>query len=181
MIDWWRRAWKQRREPAFGSGGDFSVLFVCTANVCRSPMAEALLRHRLRERGLAGQVAVDSCGTRVSPLRQRPDPRAGQVLRERGIESPLRRSRALREVDFSVADIILCMDRDNLEQARALCPGAAQERLGLVMEQAPGVSLAEVPDPYYGNLEGFRRVADLLDPAIVGLLDRIERWLREMA
>ena len=157
------------------------MLFVCTANVCRSPMAEALLRHRLRERGLAGRVAVDSCGTRVSPLRQRPDPRAGQVLRERGVESPLRRSRALREADFSIADVILCMDRDNLERARALCPASVQERLGLVMEQASGASQAEVPDPYYGNLEGFRRVADLLDQAIAGLVDGIERRLQESA
>ena len=152
-----------------------SVLMVCTANYCRSPMAEGMLRHKLVERGLLQCIKVDSAGTHVPKNGQRPDARAQNVVLPRGIEINGLRSRSIRPSDFSEFDYILAMDNNNYRSLSAICSSEYQHKLSLIMSFAPEVGVTEVPDPYYSNKAGFQQVYTFLEQAILGLVDSIDK------
>jgi protein-tyrosine phosphatase len=146
---------------------------VCRANICRSPMAEAMLRHKLALRGMSRLLEVDSAGTRVSMKGQRPDGRVHQVLQE--AEIPLRRmgARPVRQQDFEQQAFLLAMDAKVLAQLHEACPEEFHHKLKLVTDYATTAPPEGIPDPYFGNLEGFRLVMELLDGALEGFLDRL--------
>lgn len=146
------------------------VLFVCMGNICRSPMAEAVLRSKLQRAGLQAEVAVDSAGTHGFHKGSRPDPRAVAQAALRGYALDGLRSRPLVAEDFSAFDLLLAMDRDNLATLHDRCPPGEQHRLQLLMAFAPAAQADEVPDPYYGALAGFDQALDLIEPACDGLL-----------
>ena len=152
------------------------ILFVCLGNICRSPTAEGVMRHKLREAGLAEDVDVESAGTGGWHVGHPPDERAtaAAALREIELAGAARRFEA---VDFDDFDVILAMDRQNLEDMRSLAPHAdAEGKLGLLRgydETAVEAGELDVPDPYYGGDEGFEHVLDLIDRACEGLLDEI--------
>lgn len=150
-----------------------SVLFVCTENICRSPLAEAILRHALERRGLHRRVRVASAGTVVSAAWQRPDPRAVAVAEQFGVRMKPGRSRKLKPADFSRFDYILVMDQGHYRELLPLCPPEFRHRLALVMDYAPGFEGSEIPDPYFGSEEGFEVVFTLLDAAVSGIVDAI--------
>lgn len=148
------------------------VLLVCLGNICRSPMAEGLLRTKLDALGLADRVEVDSAGTSGHHAGEPADPRTVEVLRRRGGLVPLR-SRQVRPQDFERFDVILAMDRSNLRRLQAACPPRHREKLALCLAPlAEGGEVAEVPDPYYGGPDGFDHVYDLLDAALDAWIDR---------
>ncbi len=151
-----------------------SVLMVCTANYCRSPMAEGMLRQHLFERGLSKQVTVDSAGSHVSTGGLRPDPRARQVVLNSGMDIGRLRSRRVEHVDFAEFDYILAMDNRNYERLFSICPDEYRHKLAMLMSFAPQADVIEVPDPYYSNNAGFKQVYTLLRQAIVGLVTSIE-------
>jgi len=156
------------------------ILFVCLGNICRSPTAEGVMRHKLREAGLGEDVDVESAGTGGWHVGHAPDERATAAAAAREIELA-GAARRFEPNDFEDFDLILAMDRQNLEDMRALAPHAAAEgRLGLLREYDPLAVDAgdlEVPDPYYGGEDGFEHVLDVVDRACDGLLREIEEQL----
>ncbi|MDT4849492.1 Low molecular weight protein-tyrosine-phosphatase YfkJ [compost metagenome] len=144
------------------------ILFVCLGNICRSPTAEAVLRHKLRELGLEG-VEVDSAGTGDWHVGKPPDSRTRQAAQLRGYDLSALRGRQVCAGDFRRFDLILAMDNSNLEQLRRMSPDGAMAELDLFLRRYD-LALDEVPDPYYGGEEGFEQVLDLLEQACDGLL-----------
>jgi len=158
------------------------ILFVCLGNICRSPTAEGVLRHKLRDAGLAGDVDVESAGTGGWHVGHPPDPRATAAAGARGIalESRAQRFEAFHFEDF---DLILAMDRQNLSDMRALAPhAAAAGKLHLFREFDPLAVQSgdlEVPDPYFGGEDGFDEVLELIDRACDGLIAEIRSTLAD--
>lgn len=153
------------------------ILFVCTGNLCRSPMAQGLLDQRIREAGLASRVEVDSAGTGSSRAGEAPDRRAQAAARRRSIDIGMQRARQVQVEDFQGFDYILAMDRENYAALRAICPAGLERKLHLCLDFAPALRLREVPDPYYGNERGFERVLDLMELVADGLLQELEERL----
>lgn len=145
------------------------ILFVCLGNICRSPTAEAVLRHKLRELGLEAAVEVDSAGTGDWHVGKPPDSRTRQAAQLRGYDLSALRGRQVSVIDFSRFDLILAMDNSNLEHLQRLLPAGSTAELDLFLRRYD-LALDEVPDPYYGGDEGFELVLDLLEQACDGLL-----------
>ncbi len=148
---------------------------VCTANYCRSPMAEGLLRRELLEQGLSQHISVDSAGTHVSRNGQRPDLRAQQAVQPAGVDITGLRSRSIQLVDFVEFDYVLVMDEGNFQSVSKLCPSEHQHKLAMIMAFAPQAGVTEVPDPYYSNKAGFQQVYTFLGQAILGLVESIKK------
>jgi protein-tyrosine phosphatase len=150
------------------------VLFVCLGNICRSPLAEGLFIHLARERGVLERFRVDSAGTGAWHVGKPADPRSIAVARAHGVHLPSVARQVDPETDFVRFGLILAMDRSNRTDLLDL--GAARERVRLMRSFDPtlvGASEQEldVPDPYYGDGDGFERVYEMLLRATTGLLD----------
>ncbi|MFZ1625496.1 MAG: low molecular weight protein-tyrosine-phosphatase [Gammaproteobacteria bacterium] len=157
------------------------VLLVCMGNICRSPMAEGVLRQRLAARPLTLPVEVDSAGTHGYHDAAPPDPRAQSAALRRGIDISKLRARQVEAVDFIRFDLVLVMDEDNRS---VLLQTAAEEyhgKIRLLLEFSPERAPRSVPDPYYGGSVGFERVLDMVEESMPGLLDEIERLSAEKA
>jgi protein-tyrosine phosphatase len=151
----------------------YRVLMVCMGNVCRSPAAEAIVRSLGKKAGLSRFLEVDSAGTHAYHDGERPDSRMCKAAARRSLDLTGLRARRLTSADFVRFDRILAMDRRNLEYMRNKCPPGLHDKLGLFMDYAPEAGDDEIPDPYYGNAEGFERVLDLCEAAGRGLIDAI--------
>jgi protein-tyrosine phosphatase len=147
-----------------------ALLLVCMGNICRSPLAEGILRKRAEEHGL--RLDVDSAGTHAYHVGQAPDPRARQVARERGVCIDDLRARQVTAADFQRFDWLLVADRQNQDALRQRFPEHAA-RIQLLLAFAGLGREGEVPDPYYGDYADFVRVFDLLDQAAPGVLQRL--------
>lgn len=155
-----------------------SVLFVCMGNICRSPTAEGIFRHLVRQEELEHLIHTDSAGTHAYHVGNPPDTRAQETAERRGIELHDLRARRVSAEDFDLFDYVLAMDSDNYEILSELCPPGYESRLRLFMEFAPHLDISEVPDPYYGGASGFERVFDMVDEAAKGLLEDIRRQMK---
>jgi low molecular weight protein-tyrosine phosphatase len=152
------------------------VCFVCLGNICRSPTAEAVMRHRLAEAGLSDAIEVDSAGTGSWHVGDPPDARAAAEARARGIAMD-GRARRFRPGDFERFDLVLAMDGENAAHLRRIAPDdetAARVRLLREFDPAATGDL-DVPDPYYGGPDGFATVFDLVDAACLGLIEHLRR------
>lgn len=152
------------------------VLFVCLGNICRSPTAEGVMRHRLQQAGLAAEVAVDSAGTAAWHIGKAPDPRTCAAAAQRGYRLHELRARQVQAEDFARFDLILAMDHDNLRELQRLRPDSAGAELDLLLRRG-GLAEHEVPDPYYGGSDGFERVLDLVESACERLIEQIRERL----
>ena len=153
-----------------------SVCFVCLGNICRSPTAEGVMRHLVREAGLESAVHVDSAGTGSWHVGEAPDRRARAAGRRRGIEIG-GAARQFQRSDFARFDYVVAMDGSNYDELSELAPSAeARRKLHLLRSFDPASPKgAHVPDPYYGGPEGFDEVLELCLAACRALLERIKK------
>jgi protein-tyrosine phosphatase len=149
------------------------VLFVCMGNVCRSPTAEVVFAQRVRSAGLSGLVTCASAGTHDFNVGAAPDGRARAAAQRRGYDMSRLRGRCIGDEDFARYDLVLAMDRQNLEALRQRCPADKSERVRLLMEFARRHDVIDVPDPYYGNAKAFELVLDMIEDACESLLDHV--------
>jgi protein-tyrosine phosphatase len=152
-----------------------SILFCCMGNICRSPTAEAVMRHKLREAGLHEDVRVDSAGTHAWHAGAPPDYRSAHHAARRGYDLSALRAREVVDADFDRFDLILAMDWDNLALLEERCPSSHQRKLGRLTEHCRRHDSPVVPDPYAGGPQGFEEVLDLVEDACEGLLELIRR------
>jgi protein-tyrosine phosphatase len=153
------------------------VLFVCMGNICRSPTAEGVLRHFLRQNKLDSQVEVDSAGTHGYHVGEAPDARTQRAAASRGYDLSNMRARKVALQDLDYFDLILAMDNNNIEVLKRICPPEKYGRLGLFMNYAKNFDDDEVPDPYYGLGHGFDMVLDMVEDAAQGLIEAINERL----
>jgi protein-tyrosine phosphatase len=130
-----------------------SILLVCLGNICRSPLAEGVLRHVLSERAPWLDVLVDSAGIGAWHVGSPPDPRSAGIALRHGIDISGQRARRVASSDFGRFGLILGMDASNVDELRDRA-GTAHDRIHLFMEYALGEA-RDVPDPYFGGPGGF--------------------------
>jgi len=151
------------------------ILLVCMGNICRSPLAEAVVRRMLDTNGLAACTTVASAGTHDFNVGLPPDPRARRVALRRGYDMAGMRARRVQPADFEHFDIILAMDRRNLAMLESCCPAQHRHKLALFLGYGAGSDADEVPDPYGEAQESFERVLDLIEDAARGLIEALRR------
>ena len=146
------------------------ILFICMGNICRSPTAEGVARALAERQGMAHLHEFDSAGTHDYHLGEPPDRRTRATAQQRGYDLSKLRARQVAMDDFECFDLILAMDRANLDWLQARCPEPQRHKLRLFLEYAENHPEEEVPDPYYGGEQGFEHVLDLVEDAARGLL-----------
>ncbi|EFL33359.1 protein-tyrosine-phosphatase [Streptomyces viridochromogenes DSM 40736] len=149
----------------------YRVCFVCTGNICRSPMAEVVFRARVAEAGLDGLVEVDSAGTGGWHEGDGADPRTVAVLEENGYDVG-HTARQFQPSWFSRLDLVVALDAGHLRALRRIAPtehDARKVRLLRSYDPAAGDDL-DVPDPYYGGADGFEECLEMVEGASAGLL-----------
>lgn len=144
------------------------VLFVCLGNICRSPMAEGLFRNLVESRGLSHRFHIDSAGTASYHIGELPDKRARQVCRENGIELT-HRAQAVQENHFEQFDFMVAMDTQNLADLERMQKASTRTRL-LMFNHWNNMPVT-IPDPYYGSINGFYEVYDLVHRQNLELLE----------
>jgi protein-tyrosine phosphatase len=152
----------------------YRVCFVCTGNICRSPMAESVFRARVAEAGLDGLVEVDSAGTGGWHEGDPADPRTVSVLEEHGYEGG-HTARQFQASWFARLDLVIALDSGHLKALRRLAPSpedAAKVRLLRSYDATVGDDL-DVPDPYYGGRDGFEECLEMVEAASTGLLAEV--------
>jgi protein-tyrosine phosphatase len=149
------------------------LLVVCLGNICRSPLAEGLLRHHLEQVGLEDRVEVDSAGTGGWHVGEPPDRRTVRNAARHGLDLQGLRARKLCSADYHRFDWLLCADASNLSDVRRRAPAGATARHALLLEWAGMGQGAEIPDPYTGGPEAFEHVFTLVDAAARRIVARL--------
>jgi protein-tyrosine phosphatase len=148
------------------------VLFVCLGNICRSPAAEGVFRHLVAKAGLAHEIAIDSAGTGAWHAGEAPDSRMQEAAARRGI----RLAGIARQVvasDFEDFDWILAMDDSNLQHLRRLAHASQHHKIHKFGDFDPAAPGADVPDPYFGDHDGFAEVLDIVTRTSHALLSQV--------
>lgn len=152
-----------------------NVLFVCLGNICRSPTAEGVFAHVVREAGLGELIGADSAGTIAFHEGEAPDKRAQETALGHGVEIGHLRARRFRADDFDRFEYILAMDGENLRHLNLARPDEFEGRVQLFLDFASKRKGKSVPDPYQGGARGFEKVFELVTEASEGLLEAILR------
>lgn len=145
---------------------------VCLGNICRSPMAHGLLRHKVEQQGLGWRI--DSAGTGDWHAGELPDKRAMANMKAHGIDISYQRARQIQNTDLDEYDVVYVMDSSNLANVQRIAKNPDQlQKISLIMNEVPNADLAEVPDPYFGiGNEGFEQVYKMLDKATDRIIEK---------
>ncbi len=155
---------------------DFSVLFVCLGNICRSPVAEAVFRNLVNRNGLNEQISIDSCGIIGFHSGDQADRRMRTVAVKRGIEVTSIARQFDKYNDFDRFDLIIGMDNQNIRDLKRLAQNSEHiSKIYRMTDFCTKTKIDEVPDPYYGGEADFNQVLDILEDACEGLLEKIKR------
>lgn len=153
------------------------ILFVCTANICRSPTAEAMFRSKATHAGIAERLIIDSAGTHGYRVGDPPDAHAQTAALKRGYDLSALRARKVLLDDIERFDFILAMDMMNLTVLHNLCDTDLWRKPKLIMSYSQSYDATEVPDPYRRGDEEFERALDMLESATEGLLAEVQQQL----
>ena len=147
---------------------------VCLGNICRSPMAEGILQHKVDSTGF--DVEIDSCGTGGWHVGESPDRRAQATMISKGMDISQLRARQFSKTDFSHFDLIYVMDKSNYNDVVGLANNEEQKsRVRLILNESNPNSNIPVPDPYYGGESGFENVFRILDDACDAIISRLSK------
>ena len=150
------------------------ICFVCLGNICRSPTAEGIMLHLVREAGLEDRISIDSAGTGAWHAGELADARSRKVAASRGFDLPSR-ARQFKAADFARFDYVFAMDSANLSNLEGMAAtGTERDKLSLLRDWDPETEGEhDVPDPYYGGPRGFDDVFDLCERACRALLSTL--------
>lgn len=157
----------------------YKLIFVCLGNICRSPTGEGVFQHLVIERGLQPYFQVDSAGTSAYHIGEPANSKSQWTANQHGIKLNSRASRfTTRELEEY--DLILAMDHDNLKNIQRMdTNGSSSEKIKLLREFDPKPEDGAVPDPYYGGIEGFENVFQIVYRSSKNLLDELEKMIVE--
>ena len=150
------------------------VLFVCLGNICRSPLAEAIFKHKLKERGLQDKIEADSCGTANYHIGDNPDPRTIANAKKNGVTID-HCGRQLSVDDLEEFDYILAMDSNNFNNIHRILENEKHKPKIQMMRDYDPQGKGDVPDPYYGNEKNFQEVFDILNRTMDKFLDHLDQ------
>lgn len=152
----------------------FKILFVCLGNICRSPTAEGVFQHLVNERELQPYFYIDSAGTSAWHIGEPANSKSQQMANKHGVKLNSR-ARKFEPADLEEFDLILAMDRENLQNIRQLdTQNRFSDKIKLMRDYDPQSGDDEVPDPYYGGMDGFQHVFDVVHRSCAALLDELE-------
>jgi protein-tyrosine phosphatase len=159
----------------------YRIMTVCTGNICRSPLAEYALREAVAQSDLAGQVEITSAGTTGWESGNPIDPRAGALLRERGIDPADHRARRMDRQELEQADLVLALDHDHVGPIREeLGAERAERTLRMVRDFAPEpVEDTGIRDPWYGDERDFELAWEQITEAVDGILEHVRSERRQ--
>ena len=147
------------------------ILMVCLGNICRSPLAEGIMRSKLSE-----DFIVDSAGTGGWHAGELPDKRSISTAKGRGLDITNQRARQFKKSDFDTFDHIFVMDNSNYKDVLALAPNEeAKSKVKLILNEIFPNENVDVPDPYYGGQDGFENVFDMLDKACEEIARKLKK------
>jgi len=146
------------------------VLMVCLGNICRSPLADGILRHKVNKLKL--NIEVDSAGTANYHEGEAPDRRMIETARLRGIDISILKARQFKKNDFQIFDQIYVMDQNNYRNVIQLADTETEkDKVKLLLQAINNYQALEVPDPYYGNQDDFDEVYNMVDRATDAIID----------
>jgi protein-tyrosine phosphatase len=155
-----------------------SILFVCTANICRSPTAEGVLRRLLGREGLEREIQIDSAGTHDYHVGKPPFPSAVEIAKKRGYDITHSISRRVAPGDFDHFDMILAMDQMNIANLRTIAPTRSKQKIELLLEYGDKYHGQGVPDPYNGKEKDFELALDMIEDGCLGLVELLKKTTR---
>jgi protein-tyrosine phosphatase len=155
----------------------YKVLFVCTGNICRSPAADGILRHKLRETGLDAHIATDSVGTHSYHIGEPPTATGLKLAAKRGYDYSDLRARQLSTADFETYDMILAMDLGHHEIIQGKCPLEYKNKISMFLDYSP-LANKEVQDPYYGGPQDYEDMLDVIETGVSNLVNHLKTQIK---
>jgi protein-tyrosine phosphatase len=172
----------ERMSAGPSADAPFRLCFVCTGNICRSPMAEAVLRSLARDAGLASSIVVSSAATGDWHVGERADARTIGALAGRGYDAAAHRARQFESSWFGELDLVVAFDRGQARILRGWAPSEHDRaKVELLLSFDPAIDAVDVPDPYYSDAAQFDAVLGLIERATSALFHQLEPGIRQGA
>ncbi|MDX1640540.1 MAG: low molecular weight protein-tyrosine-phosphatase [Balneolaceae bacterium] len=164
----------QKMDRKITKDNPYKICFVCLGNICRSPTAEGVFQHLVNQRGLQSFFYIDSAGTSAYHIGEPANSKSQWIANQKGVKLHSK-ARRFETEDLEEFDLILAMDHENLRNIKQLSSnGAHTNKVKLLREFDPDPEDKAVPDPYYGGMDGFQRVFDVIERSSEALLDELE-------
>ncbi len=158
----------------------FRIMFICTGNICRSPLAHAVLEHMVKEEGLEDKIEIESSGTGAWHVGEQPDSRMRRTAFAHGVTLN-HLSRQLIRKNLMNYNLLLAMDHHNLRDTHALCRSDEEREKVKMFRDFDPEKGGDVPDPWYGGLDGFEDVWEIVSRTCASLLKTLAKNLDSQA